>query len=150
MKFKKDAQDWKWFDNSLPAKLKELNDDGYRVIFFTNQAGIEKKQVKFSELKTKFEDMIISLDIPVFVFVATGETHFRKPATGMWDFFVDQCNQSKKVDMSESFFVGDAAGRPKNWSMGKSKDISCAERMFASNINLSELIIYIVSFHFRN
>jgi hypothetical protein len=34
--------------------------------------------------------------------------------------------------------VGDAAGRPKNWTAGRAKDFSCADRMFAHNLSLSE------------
>lgn len=36
-----------------------------------------------------------------------------QPSTGMWDFFLESCNSSVEVDMNESFYVGDAAGRPK-------------------------------------
>lgn len=132
-----DAQDWTWFDKSVPVKLKELDTDDFRIVFITNQAGIEKGHTKPSELKAKFESMIKELDIPVYIFIATGETHFRKPSVEMWRFFEKNCNQSVTIDMKESFYVGDAAGRPKNWAPGKSKDFSCADRMFASNINLS-------------
>ncbi|CAF0732418.1 unnamed protein product [Brachionus calyciflorus] len=134
--FAQNANDWKWFDKSVPNKLKEMNDDGYRVVFMTNQAGIEKGKVKFSELKSKFEAMLKELDIPIFIFISTGENHFRKPATEMWNFFEKNCNSSVKINMSESFYCGDAAGRPKNWAPGKSKDFSCGDRMFAANINL--------------
>ena len=105
------AQDWQFLDKSIPPKLKELNDTGYRVVFITNQAGIEKGNVKFAELKTKFEAIISELDIPVYIFIATGETHFRKPSTEIWKFFLENCNQSVKVNMTDSFYVGDAAGR---------------------------------------
>jgi len=33
------------------------------------------------------------------------------------------------------FYVGDAAGRPKNWNPGKKKDFSCSDRLFAINIS---------------
>lgn len=55
----------------------------------------------------------------------------------MWDYLVKNCNSNVEIDMNESFFVGDAAGRPKDWAPGKKKDFSCADRMFAQNINLS-------------
>lgn len=131
-------KDWTWFDPVVPKMLKDLHSDGFRVVFITNQAGIEKKKVNFSELKSKFEDIIAQLDIPVFVFVATGETHFRKPSPEIWRFFCDNCNHSVAIDYNESFFVGDAAGRPKDWAPGKKKDFSCADRMFAYNNNLSK------------
>ena len=39
-------------------------------------------------------------------------------------------------DMSASYYVGDAAGRPKGWAPGKKKDFSCGDRMFAANIGI--------------
>jgi bifunctional polynucleotide phosphatase/kinase len=113
--FAANASDWKWFDKKVPEKLKELDSQGYRIVFITNQAGIEKKKTSFTELKTKFEAMITELDIPIYIFIATGENHFRKPSTEMWNFFAEKCNKSEEIDMKESFYVGDAAGRPKNW-----------------------------------
>jgi len=136
--FHKDAQDWKFLHNSIPSKLKELNETGFRVVFLTNQAGIEKGNVKLSELKTKFEAIVSELDIPVFILIATGESHYRKPSIEMWKFLLEHCNQSVKVNMTESIYVGDAAGRAKNWAPGRSKDFSCADRMFAANINISK------------
>lgn len=44
----------------------------------TNQAGIEKGKTKFTELKSKFESMTKELDIPIYILIATGETHYRK------------------------------------------------------------------------
>lgn len=132
----KDSEDWIWFDKSVVENLRALNTSGYRILFVTNQAGIEKQRVKSADLKKKFNSMIIELDIPIFVFVATGENHFRKPSVEIWDFFVKSCNKSVEINMKESFYVGDAAGRPKNWAVGKAKDFSCVDRMFAANIGL--------------
>ena len=106
-------------------------------MFITNQAGIEKGNVKFSELKNKFEAILSELDIPVFILIATGETHYRKPSTEMWKFLLENCNKSVTVDMKESFYIGDAAGRAKNWAPGRKKDFSCADRMFSANLSLS-------------
>lgn len=39
--------------------------------------------------------------------------------------------------MSESFYCGDAAGRPANCEPNKKKkDFSCSDRLFAMNLNL--------------
>lgn len=38
--------------------------------------------------------------------------------------------------MSECLYVGDAAGRAKEWSPGKPKDFSCSDRMFAANLEI--------------
>lgn len=104
----------------MPAKLKELHKDGYRVIFFSNQGGIEKKKAKISDLQTKVNAIVKELGIPVYVisdyfflqvyqhtvrirvslfqaFMATGENHYRKPSSEMWDHFVENCNKGVKV-----------------------------------------------------
>jgi bifunctional polynucleotide phosphatase/kinase len=141
--FATNTSDWKWFDKCVPERLRELHKDGYRVVFLTNQGGIEKKNTTFKDLKTKFEAMLTELDIPVFIFIATGETHYRKPSTEMWEFFSSECNQSEKLDLAQSFYIGDAAGRPKAWAIGKKKDFSCADRMFAHNLNISKLVLFV-------
>lgn len=40
------------------------------------------------------------------------------------------------MDKGESFYVGDAAGRPANWAPKKKKDFSISDRLFASNLGL--------------
>lgn len=40
----------------------------------------------------------------------------------MWDFFTGKCNGGVSVDLADSTYVGDAAGRAKDWVKGKSKD----------------------------
>ena len=71
----KDASDWTWFDKSVVVKLKELDCSGYRIIFVTNQAGIEKGKVKFLELKSKFQSIILALDVPIFLFDTQYKCH---------------------------------------------------------------------------
>ena len=68
-------------------------------------------------------------------FVSTGNTNYRKPSTVIWDFLETQ-NGDVTIDKSQSIYVGDAAGRAKNWAPGKPKDFSCTDRMFAANIGV--------------
>jgi bifunctional polynucleotide phosphatase/kinase len=39
-KFPKDANDWLILNDKVSPKIKELYDDGYKIVIFTNQAGI--------------------------------------------------------------------------------------------------------------
>ncbi|KAL3869457.1 hypothetical protein ACJMK2_042138 [Sinanodonta woodiana] len=135
-KFATGASDWEWWSECVPVKLQQLHKDGYRVVFFTNQAGIEKMKVKPEEVKVKIEDIIQKLNIPVLAFICTGNNHYRKPSTQMWEYFEDECNNGVKVNRLNSLYVGDAAGRSKDWAPGKPKDFSCSDRMFASNLNI--------------
>lgn len=47
-----------------------------------------------------------------------------------------QKNDGIKVDVSESFYCGDAAGRAANWAPGKKKDHSMADKLMAENLGL--------------
>ena len=98
-----DAADWVWWHTIVPKKLAELHNDGFRLIIFTNQAGIEKGHTKLDDIKRKCEKLIQEVNAPIYVFIATGESHFRKPSTAMFDFFVENCNQN--VAVSDSFVV---------------------------------------------
>ncbi|XP_057664502.1 uncharacterized protein F21D5.5 [Diorhabda carinulata] len=135
-KFPKDFDDWVLNYNDIPQKLQILYEGGYKITFFTNQAGIGKDTTKIKNFKTKMENLVKKLSIPVQIFVALGKTKYRKPIPGMWDKLVQEKNDKIDVDLKESFYVGDAAGREKNWSPKKPKDHSNADRLFALNIGL--------------
>lgn len=61
---------------------------------------------------------------------------YRKPQTGMFDFFIKHMNDGVELDMDKSFFVGDAAGRPDKWAHGRRKDFASTDRKFAANVGL--------------
>lgn len=134
--FSTGRSDWVFFDDCVPKKLKELHDAGTKVVFITNQAGMEKGKASPIELQGKFEDIINAVGIPIQVFVCPGNNHYRKPSTEMWKFLEKNTNGGMKIDQKESIFVGDAAGRPKGWVKGKSKDFSSSDRMFAANVGV--------------
>ena len=113
--------DWKFLSGKVSKKLKSLHEDGFNVVIFTNQAGIEKKKTKESDIKKKINSIMSSLGFPIQAFASTGENIYRKPATGQWDFLMKLHNYDvSQIDMVNSFFVGDAAGRPKAWAPGRS------------------------------
>ena len=94
-----DYEDWVWWHEKVPKTLGELHKNGYRLIIFTNQGGIEKQHTKLDDIKRKCEKLIAETNAPIYVFIATGENHFRKPATAMFDFFVENCNQNVEVNL---------------------------------------------------
>lgn len=47
-----------------------------------------------------------------------------------------QKNGNVTIDKADSFYIGDAAGRPKNWAPGKKKDHSSADRLMALNVDV--------------
>ncbi|KAF1393755.1 hypothetical protein PFLUV_G00019310 [Perca fluviatilis] len=129
--------DWKILYPEIQPRLTNLFKKGYKVVFFTNQMGIAKGKLRPEVFKSKVEDILNTLQLPVQVFVATGPGIYRKPVMGMWNHLCDKANEGMTVDKTQSFYVGDAAGRPENWAPGrKKKDFSCSDRLFALNIGL--------------
>ncbi|XP_069551502.1 bifunctional polynucleotide phosphatase/kinase [Brachyistius frenatus] len=129
--------DWKILFPEIQPRLASLLKKGYKVVFFTNQLGIAKGKLRPEVFKSKVEDILATLQLPVQVFVAAGPGIYRKPVLGMWNHLCDKANDDVTVDKTQSFYVGDAAGRPENWAPGKKKkDFSCSDRLFALNIGL--------------
>ncbi|XP_056467303.1 bifunctional polynucleotide phosphatase/kinase [Gadus chalcogrammus] len=129
--------DWRILFSEIQPRLASLLQKGHKVVFFTNQMGIARGKLNPNVFKSKVEDILSSLQLPVQVFVATGPGIFRKPVTGMWTHLCEKANSGVTVDRCQSFYVGDAAGRPVNWAPGKKKkDFSCSDRLFALNLGL--------------
>lgn len=129
--------DWKILYPEIQPKLASLLKEGYKVVFFTNQLGIAKGKLRPEVFKSKVEDILATLQLPVQVFVATGPGSYRKPVLGMWNHLCEKANDGVTIDKTKSLFVGDAAGRPENWAPGKKKkDFSCSDRLFALNIGV--------------
>ena len=91
----------------------------------------------------------ISSKCPVVCLFATAHDEYRKPCIGMWEILENDFLKSREcvINLSESFFVGDAAGRVEAWKPGKSADWSAVDRKFAINIGIQ---FYTPEEHFLN
>jgi bifunctional polynucleotide phosphatase/kinase len=85
-----------------------------------------------SNLKTKAVAVLSQLDLPISIYAATERDKFRKPRTGMWAKLLEDCDleEAGAVDLENSIFVGDAAGRIERIKGGikVKKDHSCVDR----------------------
>lgn len=133
--FPKDYDDWQLMYPDVPAKLKELHNNGYKIVIFTNQASIGSGKLNVKCFKVKLRNIVQRIGVPIQMFIATGNSTYRKPAIGMWQTLVEK-NNSIPIYKGSSFYVGDAAGRIKNWAPGKKKDHSSADRLLALNLGL--------------
>jgi len=127
-----DEHDFLLFDKHVAEKIKDLHEKGYAIVILSNQGGI--KRAMLGALSTKLRALIINViesiekaakcSIPIHVILATEtkENSYRKPGTGMWDLFVKEMNDGVEPDLSSSFFVGDASGRPGDINNGSSSD----------------------------
>jgi len=135
--FPTNADDWKLLFGNIKSKLKQLHDSDFKIVIFTNQKGLGNYQVSVEGFKQKIEKIQEAVGVPLQCFVAKGDDQFRKPVTGMWLELCTNHNGSEHIDVAKSFYVGDAAGRPANWTKGRKKDFSCADRCFAANVGLT-------------
>lgn len=135
--FPKSLDDWQLNLAEIPAKLKKLHENGFKIVVFTNQAGIENKKITVDEVKKKISMIQKRIELPMQFFIACGSSIYRKPRTGMWSLLEERFNDGMKIDKSTSFYCGDAAGRPENKILKKKKDHSSADRLFAMNLNLN-------------
>ncbi|XP_051963026.1 bifunctional polynucleotide phosphatase/kinase isoform X2 [Xyrauchen texanus] len=135
--FPTSPDDWRILYPEIQPRLASLLKKGFKVVFFTNQMGISRGKLRPEVFKSKVEDILETLQLSVQVFVSTAPGIYRKPVMGMWEHLCEKANGGMTVDKSQSFYVGDAAGRPANWAPGKKKkDFSCSDRLFALNIGL--------------
>lgn len=129
--FPKDENDWTWLYDNVPNKIKDLADDEFTIVIFTNQKGISQGKQTIKSFSTKIENIIKNLNIPIDILIATDDDWYRKPMTGMWEFYLETHSIQ---NLEESFYCGDAAGR--TYVNKKLNDHSDADINFANNINL--------------
>jgi bifunctional polynucleotide phosphatase/kinase len=117
-KFPRDKDDWKFMygnkkgNNDLSRtsktvtvkKIQKFVDDGYRIIIFSNQGGL-KNDSKLNAWKSKIDDIIKIIDIPIEIYGALGDSVYRKPFPTLWKLGTSN-NKNEK-----SFFCGDMCGR---------------------------------------
>ncbi|XP_049543987.1 uncharacterized protein F21D5.5 [Anopheles darlingi] len=138
--FPKSIDDWQIAFSEVPGKLKSLHKDGFKLVIFTNQAGIGKGKVRIEDFRQKIEALLHKLNVPMQVFISTVSGMYRKPRTGMWEVLCGQKNDGVTVDKGRSFYVGDAAGRPEvKKPIKRKKDHSSADRLLALNLGISFL-----------
>lgn len=94
--FPKDRDDWRIGFPSVKQKLISLIEDGFKIVIFTNQAGIGRGKTKPADFKYKIEKILGELNVPVQVFVATSQNIYRKPAPGMWRILKEKVNTGSK------------------------------------------------------
>lgn len=122
------ADAWSLMYPSIPDKLRSLYNDGYKLVIFTNESNIDrwvkKRQVAVDSKIGRLTNFINCVNVPMQVFIACGLSKprdgvadvYRKPEPGMWHIMEQHFNSGISIDMEQSFYVGDAAGRVKDHS----------------------------------
>ena len=147
LKFARGEGDWKWWHAVVPSRLKQLDAEGYAIVAISNQAAVSlRADVKapkdgmrsLNNLKGKVIAVFKALDMPISLYAATGLDIYRKPRTGMWEQLLKDYGLTDPgdIDHENSVFVGDAAGRAADQSIGAKKDHSSSDRDFAANVGI--------------
>lgn len=144
-RYARSGTSWKWWDAVVPGRLKQLYNEGYLVVVFSNQGSIkttdDKKTLAKDSLSLRnFKDQVGSilrqLDFPLSLYAASGPDRYRKPRTGMWEQLKRDYDLESPdaIDTAGSFYVGDAAGREKTDK--RTKDHATSDRDLAANIGI--------------
>lgn len=113
--FPKDKDDWDWFRDSVPKTIQKISKT-HCIYIFTDQT----KNFKIDMIKK----VCRLLGVPIRVVVGFGpKTEIKKPNPKL---FTE--NVKIKFNKKQSFYVGDASGRPGSWS-----DV---DKVFAENIGM--------------
>lgn len=121
-----DENDWTWWRENVPVKLEALYQQGYIIVIASNQGRLTTLEggeaPEAPAFKSKMESVMRELAIPVTTMVACANDICRKPRIGMWSVL----ESDGPLNAAESFVVGDAAGRPKDFS---DSDLHLAENL---------------------
>lgn len=109
-KFPKDGNDWLLLDKKLPDLIRKY-ENSHRFVIFSNQMGVSLGNMPFENIKNRIEKSLEVIGVPCLAFLALKDDPYRKPSPGMFSLFKKEFNSEVEVNLSESFFVGDAAGR---------------------------------------
>ncbi len=113
--FPKDKNDWELLNDKIKSTLTKLsNDPDYLIVIFSNQKGVGSGKKNFISVKD-FQDKIHNIRKILgfnFIFIASTEDDiYRKPRIGMFDYLKSANGLGLKIGKSNSFYVGDMAGR---------------------------------------
>ncbi|PWN52567.1 PNK3P-domain-containing protein [Violaceomyces palustris] len=131
----KDEYDFEFVFPTVVEKLRKEHQAGATIIIVSNQKQSRTSAKGGLETwKKKLGHITEAIGVPIRVFAALAHDSFRKPALGSWHAFLELKEQGIEVDMSKSFYVGDAAGR--KGSGRRVKDHSDGDLKWALNAGL--------------
>jgi bifunctional polynucleotide phosphatase/kinase len=104
----------------VPDVLRELHKQNYRIVIVTNESIdlLKKEEARRNCVLKKtgrLDAFMEEVGVPCLALIAFAKDEYRTPDVGAWTY-VRSRYQGRELDMAGSFFVGDAAGRPGDYS----------------------------------
>jgi DNA 3'-phosphatase len=102
--FPKSLDDWKWKNDAVVPKLKEMYAMGYEIVIVSNQ-----KKMKGDEVRAKAKMIYDDLSLP-FVFISGhSDLYYRKPQLGLLEVLIEYIFKERSNIDPSSIFLGDSA-----------------------------------------
>lgn len=124
--FSKSSDDWELCEG-VKSKLRQIARDGFSLVIVTNQKKLTE-QDKVDVFKEKMKLFGDTIKKSFTVFAVKGVNKWRKPLPTLWTKI--PCNK-------DSFYCGDAAGRPVGMGANGKADFSNTDLTFALNGRVS-------------
>lgn len=123
--FARNLADWRWYSPTVPEQLRRWYAAGYMLVIFTNQT----KDFKIAQIREVLE----ATGIPMFVCIGIDKAT-RKPERVLWEMFEAWVRGGAVPvwKLGASIFVGDALGRPGDWSD--------TDRLFAERVGFGKIM----------
>jgi bifunctional polynucleotide phosphatase/kinase len=129
-----DPTAWKMQFPEVPAALRELHAQNYRIVIVTNESIdrlIKEEPRRNGVLKKtgRLDGFMTEVGVPCLALIAFAKDAYRKPEVGAWTYV--GAHHGREPDKAASFFVGDAAGRVR-----PKRDHSDSDLIFAQNVGV--------------
>ena len=128
-KIPKNLDDIILWDKSVKSYLENLILEKYLLVFFTNQ-----KNKSLNHNIERADKIFQLLNLPFLYLSAQKDDKYKKPNIGLWKILKKYIKL--KININESFYAGNLAGRLRGWEKYKKKDSTDTDRKFAYNLNL--------------
>ena len=120
-RFPIDKNDWQFNEGVL--KCFKILSNSTLIIIITNQQKVNN-DITISEFKSKIESIVKKIDHDTIVYVAYGNSIYRKPSPKIWNEYL-----KNEITTDNVFYCGDACGR--------NSDFADTDLKFSKNIAIS-------------
>ena len=118
-----DKDDWELLYSEITIEKIRNIAKTHDIVIFTNQ---KKYTDEFIE---KLDNIKKLFNINMIFLVSKKNGYYRKPMIGMWNLLQENILKISEVNINDSFYCGDAAGRD--------KDFAASDLMFANNLGIT-------------